>query len=114
MTHYQSYGKSWYEKNKESEKLKTRQRKNEIKEWFSEYKSTLKCERCGENHPATLQFHHLDPSEKEIGISKALTNGWSKKKIILEVSKCQVLCANCHFKTHYELEMGCRTGLEPA
>jgi hypothetical protein len=48
-----------------------------------------------------LQFHHIDPGTKEIELSTAISRGWSKKRILAEVAKCIVLCANCHLKHHW-------------
>ena len=68
--------------------------------WFAELKKTLACERCGEDHPGCLVFHHSDPSQKEISLSEAVRRGWSRKRILAERAKCEVLCANCHAKHH--------------
>lgn len=78
-------------------------RRKRIAEWFHELKSKLRCERCGENHPACLQFHHKDVSQKDIEISTAAHAGWSLASIQEEIAKCEVLCANCHFKEHAAL-----------
>lgn len=77
----------------------SRNRKN-IQAWLRSYKERLKCARCGESHPACLHFHHTDPNEKEVTLSLAARNGWSKAKILGEIIKCEVLCANCHAKHH--------------
>ena len=62
---------------------------------------------CGENHPSALQFHHRDSSTKSFAITtKELS---SPKKlpwdtvIVPELDKCDLLCANCHFKHHSTL-----------
>ena len=56
------------------------------------------CLICGESRHGCLTFHHLNPSEKEHGVtSHSLT--W--KKMLVEVSKCVVLCANCHMLHHH-------------
>lgn len=73
-----------------------------IKEWFSEYKGNLKCDRCPEDHPGCLVFHHNDPGEKEMTISNAVNGRWGKKRILAEMAKCTVLCSNCHNKLHWE------------
>jgi hypothetical protein len=75
-------------------------RRREIAEWFVELKARLVCATCGENHPACLQFHHPDPTAKEAGVSDAVRRGWSRKRILTELAKCEVLCANCHAKHH--------------
>ena len=103
--------RKWYHNNKPKTYSKVKQRKNQLKEWLESYKSNLKCEICSEDHPATIQFHHKDPQEKEIEISKTVNQGWSKERILSEIDKCQVLCANCHFKLHYDLAKGQRLEL---
>lgn len=95
------YRQSYYQKNKHSEINRIKERKNEIKEHVRALKLDMFCNRCGENHPAVLQFHHKDSSEKDFGIAEAVAKGLSIKKIEEEMTKCEVLCANCHFKAHY-------------
>jgi len=74
--------------------------KREHAAWFAELKSQLVCARCGENHPACLVFHHRDPMTKEIAIAVAIRRSWGRKRILAELAKCEVLCANCHAKHH--------------
>lgn len=62
---------------------------------------SLRCEKCGEDHPAVIDFHHADPAEKEIKISQARHNGWSIERLQREIDKCMILCANCHRKLHW-------------
>ena len=65
------------------------------------FKRTLKCTKCEQNHPAALDFHHTDPSQKENLVSKLVSNGCFAAAME-EVQKCIVLCANCHRIHHYE------------
>lgn len=66
-----------------------------------EYKGG-KCERCGYNKSMrALEFHHLDPSEKDFGISKQINRNIDDLK--KEVDKCILLCSNCHAEIHEEL-----------
>jgi len=90
----------WYAKNKSSEKAHVKRRKGEIRIWFQKYKEFLKCSICGENHPATIDFHHKI-GKKENGISKMVADGYSIDRIEKELEKCAVLCANCHRKVHF-------------
>lgn len=64
------------------------------------------CQKCDETHPATLQFHHLDPSTKSFSINRAVMKCRSWDEIESEIEKCIVLCANCHAKLHYEERRG--------
>ena len=96
------YHKGHYLRNKDKYIEKAKVRRLELSEWWRSYKSTLTCNRCPESHVACLHFHHTDPSEKEGNISSKL-NHWSKERIMKEVAKCEVLCANCHAKEHFKI-----------
>jgi len=67
------------------------------RKWLFELKKELKCEKCGFSHPAALDFHHIDPSQKHFGIS---INKHNKKEVLEEIKKCKVLCSNCHRIEH--------------
>ena len=95
------YRREWYARNKKHAKGKIKSRRRELSKWLSEYKSVLKCSDCSMNHPAVLQFHHLDPKEKDFEVGLATRNGYSKERILKEIDKCAVLCANCHAIRHF-------------
>lgn len=58
-----------------------------------------KCKSCGwQGCIAGFSFHHLDPSKKEFGISGSRTSKW--EKIEKELTKCELLCCNCHCILH--------------
>lgn len=95
---HSEYLKSHYQRNKEYYKNKAKKRTEEIRKWFVEYKSSLQCAKCGEDHPACLDFHHI--RDKELNVSEIYRYG-TKKRILLEIDKCIVLCSNCHRKLHY-------------
>ena len=64
-----------------------------------EYKGN-KCQNCGYNKcPNALQFHHLDPSQKDFNISESYCRKWETVKI--ELDKCELICANCHAEKHF-------------
>tara|TARA_Y100000034_G_C6851095_1_gene386144 strand:+ start:740 stop:1150 length:411 start_codon:yes stop_codon:yes gene_type:complete len=91
-----------YRENKGYYVAKAKKRTNEVRDWFRELKSTLVCSECGEDHPATIDFHHIDPQEKEINICHTVAQGWSPQRIEKEIAKCKILCANCHRILHWE------------
>lgn len=103
------YRKSHYHNNKQYYIDKAVKWKEAYQEWFYEIKSKLKCELCGEDHLACLDFHHDDPNNKEMGVSYLLQRCASKEKILNEIEKCKVACANCHRKLHWKRSMsdGC-------
>ena len=63
-----------------------------------------KCKICGyDKCNKALQFHHRDPSKKNFGITAAI---WGRhgiieeKEFLEELSKCDLLCSNCHAEKH--------------
>ena len=97
--------KKHYKNNKQRYANNQYLRRMKKAEWFFEYKTTLKCEKCGESHPACLQFHHRNPLEKEGNISDFVNAGYSKEVVLAEIEKCAILCANCHLKEHWNENM---------
>lgn len=96
-----AYLSEYYRRNKQTYLNKQRLRKADWKEWYKEYKSTLRCIKCGESHPGCLDFHHRDPSTKEYSISVSGPS-LGRDKLLIEIAKCDILCVNCHRKLHYE------------
>ncbi len=95
------YMRKWYKKNKKKHITYVRNREKKIKSWLKDYKSTLECEKCEENHPACLDFHHINPKEKKFAIGR-VKDFMSWKVLKAEIAKCKVLCSNCHRKEHYD------------
>jgi DNA-binding transcriptional MerR regulator len=74
----------------------------DLKTQCIEYKGS-KCQICDYNkYQGALEFHHLDPNEKDFAISAAtsrLLNETMKK----ELDKCILVCSNCHKEIHAKL-----------
>lgn len=76
-----------------------KRRRTNLKLMAIKYKGG-KCERCGYDKCApALEFHHLDPTQKDFGIG---TEGQTRsfERIKVELDKCVMLCANCHREEH--------------
>lgn len=71
-------------------------RKDKIKKWYYDIKKKHKCKLCGNSDYRVLEFDHIDPTTKEFDISEGFKRGYSQDLILMEMAKCQVLCANCH------------------
>ena len=57
-------------------------------------------------HPACLQFHHRDRAEKSFSVANMALKATSKKRLLDEIAKCDVLCVNCHAKFHWREKYG--------
>lgn len=85
------------------DELKKNNSKNVI-EWRKRTKQKLveykggSCSRCGYSKClSALEFHHLDPTQKDFSISG---KSWSFERLKIEVDKCILVCANCHVEIH--------------
>lgn len=94
--------RDWYRKNSARKYAWEVRRRYEIRAWWKSIKATKRCETCAESAPECLHFHHNDPLMKDFDIANAVSNGWSRERILGEVAKCRVLCANCHLKLHWQ------------
>ena len=58
------------------------------------------CYACGRDGPAAMfEFHHWNADEKDFGLSESgIPHSWSR--VIAELAKCVMLCANCHREVH--------------
>lgn len=62
------------------------------------------CKVCGYNKClAALEFHHLDPKEKDFQISDVYRNPRKWEDVVIELNKCILVCANCHREIHQGL-----------
>lgn len=74
-----------------------RYRRN-IKQLAVKYKGG-KCRKCGyKKCVGAMDFHHIDPKEKDFTISGNAGKWETLKK---ELDKCELLCKNCHAEQHY-------------
>jgi hypothetical protein len=98
-----TYQRSWHQRHKAKRLARIYEKKTATYEYVQHIKSQLRCTDCSEQHPATLQFHHLDAQDKQFNVADAVRNGISLDRIKKEISKCIVLCANCHLIRHYNM-----------
>lgn len=84
-------------------------RRRKLKQLSVDYKGG-KCFICGYNKcVSALEFHHINPLEKDFSISTTgNTKSWNDIKI--ELDKCILLCSNCHREEHEELRIGSLVG----
>jgi transcription elongation factor Elf1 len=94
--------RQWYADNKERIIKSRIDRRNKKREEYKIFKNTLSCLVCGEDEATCLDFHHLDATQKDFTISQAFLY-YGKDKIEKELSKCVVLCSNCHRKIHAKI-----------
>jgi hypothetical protein len=100
------YIKEHYKNNKQYYVEKAKENKRKTKSIISNLKSNRKqdgCSICGENHPATLDFHHKNKNDKSFTIGQNKKH-YGVETVKKELDKCIVLCSNCHRKLHWQEE----------
>lgn len=99
---HREYSRQHYRDNLSKYKTKAaRWRKINVaanRDWIKDYKASNGCTYCDESEPAVLDLHHTDPSVKDNAVANLVV--YSLDKIKHEVSKCIVVCANCHRRLH--------------
>ena len=76
----------------------------ELTAWIHALKEARGCEDgssgCGKTHdPEFLDFDHVCGVEgHRYGVSGGVSSCWSKQRLLQEIAKCDVRCANCHRK----------------
>lgn len=98
---FKLYRDQHYQNNKDYYKEKAKNYRKSMVESLEKFKATLECENCGEKRTYCLDFHHIDPNEKDGNISN-LIRSTNLEKVKEEISKCKVLCANCHRELHHK------------
>lgn len=102
---HRGYVRDHYQNNKKYYLLKAQARneriRSEIKDFIFDYLSSRCCADCGESDFVVLEFDHCR-GEKKFNIADAVWRAFSLETIKEEISKCDVVCANCHKRRTYQ------------
>jgi hypothetical protein len=86
--------------NSPAKKLVTQAFQQTRRDLVNKIKVDRGCSVCGYNaHPAALDFNHIH-GDKAFSVSQDLKV--AMHKLLSEIDKCEVLCANCHRVHTYE------------
>ncbi len=102
-----AYMREWRKKNPERAKMiGDRSRVRNAKRNYDDARARFNaikdgpCMDCGVWYPPyVMQWDHRDPATKEFTIGATARKAWGK--VVAEVAKCDLVCANCHaIRTH--------------
>ncbi|MFB6233515.1 MAG: homing endonuclease associated repeat-containing protein, partial [Haloarculaceae archaeon] len=96
-----SVDQRWHYRNVEHNTERTLARRRRLRAWANGRKRERGCRNCGETDPACLDFHHVDATTKEMAMTEMITYGYGREKLREEMTKCTVLCTNCHRIEHH-------------
>jgi hypothetical protein len=89
--------KKFYELNKNRAILRNKIKLFNIRKFLQDQKENKSCTDCGKSFPYfVLDWDHDIIKPKCCNISTIYRKGWSKKRILDEIGKCDLVCANCH------------------
>lgn len=89
-----------YYRDKQTYIRKAKERREKIKQYIREIKEKTGCADCRQKLPYyCLDFDHI--RDKTDNISTLLRNA-SMAKVVAEIQKCEIVCANCHRQRTFE------------
>ena len=107
-----SYFKDYYGERKEHYlKITNENRRRRQSDWgkqLEKLKSKPCCD-CGKTYPTfCMDFDHLDRQTKVAAIPVMIVGNASKERILAEIEKTEIVCANCHREREYQryLQLG--------
>lgn len=87
----------WYVLRKAKIIERKKERRYELREWAISLKEGRPCADCGGIfHHAAMQWDHLPQSLKVDHVCELVGQGATKERILEEIAKCELVCANCH------------------
>lgn len=90
-----------YLRNKDKVREASKKARDKRRSIVNEIKEATACMDCGVFYPYyVMQFDHRDPSTKVNMVATLLDNA-SMVKIMEEIKKCDLVCANCHAERTY-------------
>ncbi len=96
----------WYQENRSAHVANVRRRNDrvraELHQLLAAYLAEHPCVDCGERDIRCLEFDHRDPTTKLYEISQLLRLTLSRSRMLAEIDKCDVRCANCHRRVTVE------------
>jgi len=87
----------WRENNKKAFSENRKAYRKKFRDLCNNIKLINGCAVCKEKEVSCLDFHHIKKEDKKDDISKLVSKGMNTK-LMKEIKKCMILCANCHRK----------------
>lgn len=98
---WSKYRKKYYQKNLLENRKKNNSRRKRRVAWLANLKKDKPCLDCGQIYePFCMDFDHIHDKKKSI--SRMVLENYSKKEILEEISKCDLICILCHNKRTQE------------
>jgi hypothetical protein len=91
------YDAGWYRTNKARRQGKVRADRRAHVAWLDSLKADRPCADCGLVYPPyVMEWDHLPGTEKKLVLADTRRSAHAKERILAEIAKCELVCANCH------------------
>ena len=107
------YNVRYYAAHRDAELDRVKRRQVATLAWLRDLRRRP-CDDCGESFPPyVMDFDHRDPAKKLFAITTGSAHLMSREKLISEIEKCDIVCANCHALRTYAALLERRRRLTP-
>ncbi len=95
-----AYHRLYYQRNRSCFIAKNRRNKNRQRKRLRIILLDIKrrpCQDCGGTfHPWVMELDHREGTIKEAAVADLVSKGCTDARLLEEIGKCDVVCANCH------------------
>ena len=98
---------AYYSRTRERQLAHRKRYRLEFVEWYRQLKSGRPCADCGGIfHHAAMTWDHLPGVTKVADLSTFLSRHRSRRLVLAEINKCELVCANCHAVRTFDRRRG--------
>jgi hypothetical protein len=98
------YNVEYYRRNRFTEIDRVMSRQRATLEFLRQLRR-VPCNDCGGTfEPHQMDFDHRDPSTKAFNVTASRAMLMKRDRLLAEIAKCDIVCANCHSIRTYELQ----------
>ena len=105
-----AYHRLYYQRNRSRFIAKNRRNKNRQRKRLRAILWGFKqrpCQDCGDNfHPWVMELDHREGTIKAAAVANLVSKGCTDARLLEEIDKCDVVCANCHRMRTYRRMYG--------
>lgn len=102
------HNRAYYAANKEAQKGRTKDRSKryraELRALIRSLKESKPCADCNVSYPWYVMDYDHVRGTKESNVSIMVANLASKKRVLDEIDKCDLVCSNCHRERTFSRE----------
>jgi hypothetical protein len=101
-----AYDRAYHQKNKARRLDQKKRLHRKMNDWYRSLKEGKPCTDCGGVfHQCAMTWDHLPGTDKRSEVSTLLQRH-SRRQILAEIAKCELVCANCHAVRTYNRRIG--------